>query len=370
VHLIQEIGSYAGFAAVVGLAVLSALYFSHARDLKRLREWAGRAPERAAEAEAGGRASTIAASRVPAQPRATPGPASPVAAPGAQPRPAAPPAEAAPQQPKPQPEPAGVGAAAAAAPAAAAAAARTPAAASAAGAGAATAASSGGAPAAPAAAPADGGNSGGTGTGAKVLPPRPSPPPSPSFTRPGESRGLGNTAIMSSPLASRRQSRLPPPRYLALIVAGLLVLGAGATIGVLALTDTGSGTSTSSTAGNHRTGARHRHHAKKKKNFPPAIDPSTVTVAVLNGTSVPGLAAKVGGRIQSGGFKLGNVTNAAAGAQRTESVAMFKQGSNRQARAVARRLGISQIEPIDAQTSTLSGGATVIVVVGSDQISR
>src|SRR6185437_714973 len=51
-HLVQEIGSYAGFAAVVGLAVLSALYFSQARDVKRLREWAGRAPERAAEEEA------------------------------------------------------------------------------------------------------------------------------------------------------------------------------------------------------------------------------------------------------------------------------------------------------------------------------
>ena len=45
-EIIQEIGSYAGLAAVVGLAVLSALYFSQARDVKRLREWAGRAPER------------------------------------------------------------------------------------------------------------------------------------------------------------------------------------------------------------------------------------------------------------------------------------------------------------------------------------
>jgi hypothetical protein len=52
VKLIQEIGSYAGFAAVVGLAVLSALYFSQARDVRRLRDWAGRAPERDAEARA------------------------------------------------------------------------------------------------------------------------------------------------------------------------------------------------------------------------------------------------------------------------------------------------------------------------------
>src|SRR3954453_5008000 len=54
-HLIQEIGSYAGIAAIPGLAVLSALYFSQARDVRRLRDWAGRAPERSAEAAQGGR---------------------------------------------------------------------------------------------------------------------------------------------------------------------------------------------------------------------------------------------------------------------------------------------------------------------------
>lgn len=48
-EIIQEIGSYAGLAAIVGLAVLSALYFSQARDVRRLRDWAGRAPERTSE---------------------------------------------------------------------------------------------------------------------------------------------------------------------------------------------------------------------------------------------------------------------------------------------------------------------------------
>jgi hypothetical protein len=53
--LIEQVGAYAGLAAIPGLAVLSALYFSQARDVKRLRDWAGRAPERAAEQAAGGR---------------------------------------------------------------------------------------------------------------------------------------------------------------------------------------------------------------------------------------------------------------------------------------------------------------------------
>src|SRR4051812_29799119 len=50
-HVVEQAGSIAGFASVLGLAILSALYFSQARDLRRLREWAGRAPERAAEGQ-------------------------------------------------------------------------------------------------------------------------------------------------------------------------------------------------------------------------------------------------------------------------------------------------------------------------------
>src|SRR6266516_2003348 len=49
---IKDYGSYAGFACVLGLAVLALLYFAQAREVKRLREWAGRAPERDAELQA------------------------------------------------------------------------------------------------------------------------------------------------------------------------------------------------------------------------------------------------------------------------------------------------------------------------------
>ena len=65
-EIVQEIGAYAGLASVVGLAVLSVLYFSQARDVRRLREWAGRAPERAEEGTA---ATQPTPGRVVAQPR-------------------------------------------------------------------------------------------------------------------------------------------------------------------------------------------------------------------------------------------------------------------------------------------------------------
>jgi hypothetical protein len=45
-ELIKEIGAFAGLAAFIGLALLAMLAFSQARDIRRLREWAGSAPER------------------------------------------------------------------------------------------------------------------------------------------------------------------------------------------------------------------------------------------------------------------------------------------------------------------------------------
>ena len=45
----MEIGSFAGLAAFFGLGVLALLSFSQGRDIRRLREWAGSAPERDAE---------------------------------------------------------------------------------------------------------------------------------------------------------------------------------------------------------------------------------------------------------------------------------------------------------------------------------
>src|SRR5258706_573860 len=50
-HFVNQASKIGGFAALVGLAVLALLYFSQARELKRLREWAAEAPDRAAELE-------------------------------------------------------------------------------------------------------------------------------------------------------------------------------------------------------------------------------------------------------------------------------------------------------------------------------
>jgi hypothetical protein len=49
VRVIEQIGAFAGLAAFIGLAILALLSFAHGRDIRRLREWAGSAPERDAD---------------------------------------------------------------------------------------------------------------------------------------------------------------------------------------------------------------------------------------------------------------------------------------------------------------------------------
>src|SRR5436305_7293630 len=59
---LTEVGAIVAFAALLGIAVLSLLVFAQGREIRRLRDWAGRAPERAAEAEQ--RVSQAAAARM------------------------------------------------------------------------------------------------------------------------------------------------------------------------------------------------------------------------------------------------------------------------------------------------------------------
>lgn len=51
-ELIERIGAFLGLAAFLGLGVLALLYFQQGREVRRLRDWAGRAPERAEVAAA------------------------------------------------------------------------------------------------------------------------------------------------------------------------------------------------------------------------------------------------------------------------------------------------------------------------------
>lgn len=98
------------------------------------------------------------------------------------------------------------------------------------------------------------------------------------------------------------------------------------------------------------------------------------TVAILNGTTVPGLGRGVANRLQNDGFKIGNVTNAAAQDHATTTVYYRTPDCVPAATQVASvlRLGDAQgdfaLQKAPKGLRVLAGDAAkVIVVVGSDQ---
>ena len=329
-HLIQEIGSYAGLAAIPGIAVLSALYFSQARDVRRLREWAGRAPERAAEQAMGG--------RVAAQPqRPAVAAVKPATGNGADA-----------QQ---------TGERTAAKPGA-----LTPAAVASAAAGATkpppgrTGAATVPRPAVPAAA-------GARPAGAAGGPPRQIPRmPAAAAIRPA--------ARQPDPWYRRLAGRLPAGRYVALIVAGALVLGGGAAYGItqLASSDNGSKGASAGKASDLGPTSKGKSSSKKSKaGSAPAIDPSKVTVTVVNGTTIPNLARDTADKLSKAGFQIGNKVTGTGSLAAAESVVEYRPGAETEAKYVAAKLHITQTQPADPDAIAQAGPAQAIVVLGADQ---
>jgi hypothetical protein len=173
---------------------------------------------------------------------------------------------------------------------------------------------------------------------------------------------------------------IPPPRepwyrrlfgnvrYVVLLIAGILIVGGAAAFGVTQLSndDTGGTPAAkdgSSSGGGDQSGDEQQQQQQKAA----PVNAGDVTVAVLNGTTVPGLAKQVGDRVAAKGFKLGTVANTAdQEQQRAESVVLYSPGHRNEARAVSRRLTIPQRQPIDPASQQLAGDATVVVIAGAD----
>ena len=241
-------------AAFLGLAVLALLYFSQARDVRRLRDWAGRAPERALEQ--GERATGERATEV--------------------------------------------------------------------------------APATPAA--------------QHSLPATP-------FSQAAEPR-------KRKPLRERiRNVHIPYARYIAMGAAGLLVAG-GVAYGVVQLTDDDGSTTASTTSPERRQDRNENGRREDRRQV--NIEPSQVTVAVLNGTTVQGLAAQVAEEATANGFTPGTTGNAAR-VDQAESEVLYRSGQARAARAVANRLGINKTGPVDSVNQEIAGSFDVVVLVGADR---
>ncbi|MBJ7347215.1 MAG: LytR C-terminal domain-containing protein [Thermoleophilaceae bacterium] len=414
-NIVTDIGAIAGFASVIGLAVLAMLYFSQARDVRRLREWAGRAPERDAEVQQ--LASQIASQAIAdvyaampaaevaeevAEVEAIPPPVegqlemTEVLTPGDE-------AQAAPDELvvasdtagestewSPYSDPSVVGAAAAAAGAGVAGQAdhdadaqagdETPAVApdqpligqhtqefnaleaaqlqeDAPVAGTETRPSRL-APSTPAAARAAG-----------VLPPLPSGFTGPTPALPdtsdyqaaaAESVGTGTYSFRELEAAdeSRRRRESRSGGRAPFIVAGLLVVVFGS---LLVYTQVAGDDS----------------KAPKTAEKPPAqtapsgsnprINKPAVQVVVLNGTRITGLAAVIGDQVDQVGFTLKSVGNRNNGVDYIQSVVYYTPGNKLEAEEVAKQLSIETVKPADRDVAVAGANAPVIVLVGSDR---
>ncbi len=152
-------------------------------------------------------------------------------------------------------------------------------------------------------------------------------------------------ALQPHPRWHRLLRRVGQPRILGLIAACAVGLGIAAIFGSERLLQGGGGSGPGSKPG--------------------AIVPGDVEVAVLNGTSVPGLAGKVGDDVRVNGFKLGTISNSRTRFDQT--VVMYEPHERPAARRVAHDLGVKPVQPIDRQTERASGGADVVVIAGADR---
>jgi hypothetical protein len=90
-------------------------------------------------------------------------------------------------------------------------------------------------------------------------------------------------------------------------------------------------------------------------------------VAVLNGTTIGGLASHSADELKAAGYV--NPTTGNNTEQRSQSSVLYgsRPGARAQARSVARLLQISTIQRLDADTRDLSENADVVVILGQDK---
>jgi hypothetical protein len=108
-------------------------------------------------------------------------------------------------------------------------------------------------------------------------------------------------------------------------------------------------------------GGGERHHDKGGSPKP--------TVAVLNGTSVTGLADAVDRKVvKPAGYKTGTITN--AGSSFANTVVMYLSGgradAKRLAGAIKPKLGETPVQTMTPDVKARAGGASLVLAVGLD----
>jgi hypothetical protein len=95
----------------------------------------------------------------------------------------------------------------------------------------------------------------------------------------------------------------------------------------------------------------------------PLLPRRLTSVTILNGNGVAGAAALEASRVRARGYIVGKVGNAPRGSY-GHSVVMYRAGRVREARRLARDLGVAIVSPLDGLRKADLHGAKLAVVVG------
>jgi len=163
-----------------------------------------------------------------------------------------------------------------------------------------------------------------------------------------------------------------PARVTALIVGGVLI---GIAALVVALLSLGGASGNKSATASTGTTASHVRKAHGKSSSAPsssklpagAASAAETNVAVLNGTGTTGLAHRISGQLRQSGYSQATALNGRPPGANQVTVVEYASGHRADAQGVANALGVGQAQPMEATVSSLSGSATVVVIVGLDK---
>lgn len=193
--------------------------------------------------------------------------------------------------------------------------------------------------------------------------------------RPRASQGRPASAPQSIMSVRSGETRSGVGRVFMILAA---LLGVAAVVaGVLVIKNINSSSSKSKSASASSAAARSTA-ANHRATPVAAVNPHTVTVAVLNGTNTNGLAGKVQDKLDAAGYQQGYKGNFTANQTQSSTLVQYMRGYKADASAVASSLKLrpTSVRPLDAATQQLvcppAQGpckSAVVVTVGSDLAS-
>ena len=160
---------------------------------------------------------------------------------------------------------------------------------------------------------------------------------------------------------------------LALILGGLLILGAAVLIakslgGSSGARNAATNSATTS-ASSHVTHHSKAHAKPSASGAAPTTSPAETVVDVVNATNTTGLAHRVAGDLQRSGYSQATALAGRPSGSNQVTVVQYASGHRGDARAVAHSISATQVQPLEGSVAAIAPAASVVVIVGADRAS-